>query len=61
MTKNSVTFDAKVAELRLKNDRLTVWNLRNIFCLQSASTIHLFYTDIKHKNVFYFQFFALII
>jgi len=24
MTKNSATFDAKVAELRLKNDRLTV-------------------------------------
>ena len=23
-TKNSATFDAKVAELRLKNDRLTV-------------------------------------
>ena len=56
--KNSVTFASKVAELRLKNNRLMIWNLCMPFCLRSVLNQSLFLLFVNEKYIFLFHFFC---
>lgn len=56
--KNWATFDAKVAQLRLKNNRLIIQNQYTSFCLYISQNSTAVSTICNHKQTSCFRFFA---
>ena len=56
--KKRATFDVKVARFRPVNDRLMIWNIYSLFCLQFSLWRFFLWLFLNEEYVFFFQFFV---